>query len=419
VKTNVIEKGKWERELEVEVSAERIESELTRKFREYQQRLEVPGFRKGKVPLKIIKGRYGESIRQEVIADLLPTFLEEAASQAGLVPAAPPRISKLEHEPGRTLTFTAVLDIWPEVQIESYEGLEITRMIHEVTAEEIDEQLKGLQNRHATERSSDKPLAIGDVLIADLQRLDDSGLPLIGEKFEERRFVIGQDDAPSPEFESALVGIRAGEEREVRFTYRSDLPNAQRAGTPDHFMVKAREVRQRTLPEVDDEFAKDLGEQFQSLDDLRQHLSRNLGQRWEYLSQQRLRGELVEQLIRKNPFELPGSIVENFLESMHREQDRDRRSAPDPDHDHSEEERRAAERQLRRYLLLQGVRQRAAIAVSDEEFEPFLAQRAREIGVEPEALKRSPQVRELRRELEDEKTFALLLERAKIQEEKV
>jgi len=320
VKTNVVEKGKWERELEVEISAERIETELTSAYRKYQKRLDVPGFRKGKVPLRIIKARFGDSIRGEVISDLLPTFLEEATREEGLVPAAPPSITKLEHEPGGDLTFTATLDIWPEVEVENYEELEATRMVHEVDDEEVEGQLKALQDQQASERSVERPLEEGDVLLADLQRLDDSGVPIIGERFEERRFLIGEEGAPSPDFEEALIGIQAGEERAVRFTYREDLPNEELAGTEDHFNVSAREVHERILPELDDEFAKDVSDQYETLDDLRRHITEQISQRWEYLSNQRLRSELIEQLVENNPFDPPASMVENYLQTMRREQ---------------------------------------------------------------------------------------------------
>ncbi|MEC8646609.1 MAG: trigger factor family protein, partial [Candidatus Latescibacterota bacterium] len=113
MKTNVVEKSQWGRELEVEIEAGRIEKEPHRAYRNYQKRVEIPGFRKGKVPLRLIVSRYGASIRSEVISDMLPTFLEEATRDAGLVPAAPPQISKIDHEPGSELTFTATLDIWP------------------------------------------------------------------------------------------------------------------------------------------------------------------------------------------------------------------------------------------------------------------------------------------------------------------
>lgn len=411
MKTNVIEKGKWERELEVEVDAERIESELTSAYRKYQKQLSVPGFRKGKTPLRIIKARFGESIRSEVIGDLLPTLLAEATREAGIVPAAPPEISKLEHEPGQDLTFTATLDVWPEIEVEDYEKLEVTKMVHEVSDEEIEGQLKEIQNRQATERSVERPLEKGDVLIADLQRLDNSGLPIIGEHFEERRFLIGEEEAPSLEFEEALIGISAGEERTVRFTYREDLPNEELAGTSDHFKVAAGEVHERILPELDDELAKDLGERFQSLDDLRQDIVGQIERYWESISQQQLRGELLEQLYRRNSFELPASFIERYLRSLHQEQ----KEAYEP----SEEEQGAAKKQLRNYLLTEAVRKRVGIEVGDEEFEEFLTRRAEEVGIELEALRRSGRVDDLRRELEDNKVFDLLIESAEIKEEKM
>ena len=415
MKTQVTEKGQWARELAVEVEASRVDAAVNKALRQYQKRLELPGFRKGKVPLRIVEARFGNSIRAEVLGDLLPSLLEEAAREVGLRPAAPPKISQLDHEPGGDLKFTADLDIWPEITAEHYENLAATRMVHEVADEEIGEHLEELRRRHATEQVVERPLVKGDILIADLQRLDDGGLPVIGDKYEKRHILIGDENALSPEFEEALVGIGAGEERNVRFAYREDLPNEQLAGQTAHFAVSAHEVRERTLPELDDEFAKDLGEQFQTLDDLRQHLSGQIQERWEYMAQQRLRSELIGQLIEKNDFELPESMVENYLHSLeqeHAHHDHDH----DHDHDHSDEERTQATRQLKSYLLLESVRQQAGVEVTDEEFAQFTAERAEHAGIQPTDLQNAEG---LRRELEDQKVFELLVAKAKIKEEKV
>ena len=409
MKTQVTEKGQWTRELAVEVEASRIDAAVNKALRRYQKRLEIPGFRKGKVPLRIVEARFGSSIRGEVLRDILPSLLEEATREAGLRPAAPPKISQLNHEPGGDLTFTAELDVWPEIKAEHYENLAVTRVVHEVADEEIGAQLEDLRRNQATERVVERPLANGDVLVADLQRLDDSGLPIIGDKYEKRHILIGDENALSPEFEEALVGMGAGEERKVRFAYRDDLPNEQLAGQTAHFAVSAHEVRERTLPELDDEFAKDLGEQFQTLDDLRQHLSRQIQEQWEYMAQQRLRSELIGQLILKNDFELPESMVDNYLDSLERE-DADR------DRDHSDEEREQATRQLKSYLLLESVRQQAEVEVTDAEFAQFAADRAALAGVQPSDLQ---DAEGLRRELENQKVFELLIAKAKIREEKV
>ena len=434
MKTNVIETGEWERDLEVEVPAERIDKEVTSAVQRYRKQLEIPGFRKGKVPVSIVQARYGESIRHSVISDMLPTLMREAAEEAGLVPAATPKITKLEHEPGQPLVFTASLDVWPEVEVGDIEGLKVTQLTHEVADEEIDEQLVELQGRHATERSAERPLEKGDVLIADLQRVDETGVPIIGEKFEERYFIIGGEDAPSPEFEEALIGVSAGEERNVQFSYRADLENEELAGKTERFAVTAREVRERSLPELDDEFAKDVGEQFQTLQELRDHISSQITERWQYISRQRVRGELMDDLIKANSFDLPEGLVNTFIETSRKEREEQSSHAQghkhDHDHDHqhdhdhepvevTDEERRAAIYRLRSYLLLESVRKKLKVEIPDEEFDEYLGQRATQMGMKAEDLKRSPRLDDLHRELEDDKIFEYLTEHADIEDKAV
>ena len=435
MKTNVVEKGKWERELEVEVPAERIDGEVNKAYKKYQKSIQVPGFRKGKVPLNIIVSRYGASIRGDVIGDLLPRLVEEATRESGLTPAAPPTIQKLDHNPGESLTFTASLDIWPEVHVQNVEGLKVTKMAHEVTEDEVEQQLQELQNQHATESSGAGPLEKKNVLIADLQKLDTTGVPIVGEKYEERYFVIGSENAPSPEFEEALIGIGVGEQRRVKFAYRDDFPNEELAGKEEFFEVTAREIRTRTLPDLDDDFAKDLGEQFESLEGLRQHLRKQLKQRWETLSRQQLRSSLTEELIKANSLELPERMVDNYLRTLKRERaereghSHDHRHDHDHDHDHgdddeetataSAEERASAIRQLKSYLLVDAVRESAGVDVADEEFEEFLSKRAEDTGMKVGELRRSKWADNLRKELEENKVFDYLIERAEIEEQSV
>ena len=424
MRTNVVEKGKWERELEVEIPPDRLEPEFKKAIRSYQKRLELPGFRKGKVPLSVVQTRFGDAIRGNVINDILPTLLEEATRETGLVPAAPPRIDRLDYEPGSPLTFTAIMDIWPEIETDKIEGLEVTKVAHEVAEEEIEKQLDDIRNGQATERSVERPLQVGDVLIADLQRLGDGQLPIVGEKFEERHFLIGGDNAPSPEFETAVIGISAGEERPVKFSYREDLPNEQLAGTQDHFLVTAREVREREVPELDDEFAKDLGDQFSSLNDLREHLRKQIEGQWEMMGRQKLRSDLTAELIKHNPFDLPESMLVNYMHNMRREKDHSEgrehaHDHGDHDHDYTDEERTSAIRQLKGYLLIEAVSKKVGIEISDEEFQEHLAERAQRMGVDLEQLKRSARVEELRRELRESKVFDLLAEKAVVKEESI
>ena len=417
LETTVRETGRWARDLDVEVPPERIDREMQSALRGYQKRLEIPGFRKGKVPLRLIQQRYGPSIRSGVIEDLLPEIMREAAQQTGLRPAGTPRITRLDESEGGGLSFTASIDIWPEVEVQGHEGLKATRLTHGVSDDEVEEQLQQLQRQHASERSVERGLARGDVLIADLQRLDEGGVPIIGDRYEERYFLIGDDNAPSPEFEEALIGIEAGAERKVRFQYREDLPNEELAGTRAHFAVSAREIRERILPDLDDEFAREVGDRFEGLEQLRDHLRSQLDERWNYLARQKLRSDLLEGLHRANEVELSDSLVDNYLESMRRERERqeDGQEPGEP----TAEEREDAVKRLKTFLIMEGLRKKVPVEVTDEEFEGYLADRSRQLGMQLDKLKRSPRAADLRRDLEEDKIFEYLEEHAIVEERAV
>ena len=418
VRTNVIEKGQWERELEVEVPAERIDSEVATAFRRYRKRLEIPGFRKGKVPMKVIESRYGPSIRHEVVSRMLPDLVQEAAQSADIVPASTPTITLSDYEPGKPLTFKATMDIWPQIDVENYERLAVSRMTHEVSDEEVDRELEKLRERNATEMSVERPLEKGDVLVADLQGLNEDGVALIGDRYEERYFLIGSDDAPSPEFEEALIGIGPGEERRVDFSYREDLPNKELAGQKRSFNVTVREIRERALPVLDDEFAKDLGDQFDGLEGLREYLRRQLQETWDSLARRKERSDLVDGLIRGNPFDLPDRLVESYIERVKEEREADGDGDEDPP-EITGEERISVIRSLKTSLLLDGLRKKLNPEITEEETTEFFERRAQQLGFQAADLKRSPRADDIRRELENEKIFEYLGERAEISEESV
>lgn len=418
VRTNVKEKGQWERELEVEVPAERIDSEVATAIRRYRKRLEIPGFRKGKVPMRVIESRYGPSIRHEVVTRMLPDLVQEAAQASDIVPASTPTITLKDHEPGKPLTFTATMDIWPQIDVENYERLAVSRMTHEVGDGEVDRELEKLRERNATEMSVERPLEKGDVLVADLQGLNEDGVALIGDRYEERYFLIGSDDAPSPEFEEALIGIGPGEERRVDFSYREDLPNRELAGQKRSFNVTVRDIRERTLPELDDEFAKDLGDQFDSLEGLRQYMRQQLQETWNSLARRKERSDLVDGLIRGNPFDLPDRLVESYIERMKEEREAEGDGEEDPP-EMTGEERTSVIRSLKTSLLLDGLRKKLNLEVTEEETAEFFERRAQQLGFQAADLKRSPRADDIRRELENEKIFEYLGERAEFSEESV
>ena len=195
-------------------------------------------------------------------------------------------------------------------------------------------------------------------------------------------------------------------------------PTRSSPGRKRSFNVTAREIRERTLPELDDEFAKDLGDQFDSLEALREYLRQQLQETWNSLGRRKERSDLVDGLIRGNPFDLPDRLVESYIERIKEEREAD----GDGDEDPSEvtgEERTSVIRSLKTSLLLDGLRKKLNLGVTEEETAEFFERRAQQLGFQASDLKRSPRADEIKRELENEKIFEYLGERAEISEEPV
>ena len=218
--TNVIEKSKWERDLEVEVPAERIDREMTSAMRRYQKRLEIPGFRKGKVPIKVIEKRFGPSIRHGVIEDLLPTLIHEASEQTGLVPAGSPRITALDQVEDGGLTFTASIDIWPEVELQGEDALELERLEHEVTDAEIDEQIEEVRTRlpdlQMVPFKYEEAVSHEELMETARGRLEKGGYPLL---------VANRGDESREAGSQVAWLIRSGEEP-LRMEGKSEIASA-------------------------------------------------------------------------------------------------------------------------------------------------------------------------------------------------
>ena len=217
------------------------------------------------MPLRIVESRFGSSIRGEVLGDLLPSLLEEATREAGLRPAAPPQISQLDHEPGGSLTFTAALDIWPEIKAEHYEKLAATRMVHEVADEEIGEHLEELRRRHATERVVEAAIGQGRRTRRGFTATSTTAAcPSLAISTRSATSSSATRTPSSPEFEEALVGMGAGEERKVPLhlprgpaqrtarrpdrAFRSGSPRGARAH-PARARRRVRQGPRRTVPD--------------------------------------------------------------------------------------------------------------------------------------------------------------------------
>ena len=421
MKVQVSESGSWRRTLEVEVPGADVEKRLEAAYKSYGKTLKIPGFRQGRVPVKLVKARFGEAIRDEVVQELIQEYYREASDAEDLHPISQATIEEADYDEGQPLKFKASVDIKPEIRVEGYKGLQVSRPVFKVEDAHVDEQVSLLQNQSATEETVERPAELGDVLLVDLQELDESGVPIVGRRQEDRPLQIGGPGTLNHDLDNQLVGISAGETRRVQLAHAENDSDPNQAGREVIFQVDAKEVRERKLPELDDEFAKDVGD-FSSFDDLKARIGEDLKARSDTASRRRLEENIIDGLIRENSFEVPDSMVENYLDAMIESL---RKEHEGHDHDIDEEairaeNRDAALRSVKRYLLLEAVAEQEGIEVTEEDRGKRIQALSVHTKIEVErlqqALQSSGQLGRMESELMEEKTLDHLVEVAKVED---
>lgn len=418
LKVEIRELDGTRRELKVEVPVERVDEELHKAYLKYRQTLQIPGFRKGRIPLNMFRSRFGKSIKAEVLNELLPKLYEEAKEAEGIEVIAFEEIDDVDYEEGDHFRFTARVDVRPEIRIERYEHLKVEKPIYPVAEEDVERRLESLREQYAIEHTVDRPAQRGDFLIVDIQRLDRSGVPLVGQKSENQSLRIGGEGSPSDEFEEQLVGIRAGEERHIRFTYREDWSDQRIAGREEALAISVKEIKEREVPELDDEFARDTGA-YKTVDELKNAIQESVSQEAEFLSRKALEANIIEQVARENPFDPPEVVVENALNAR-LEREKSNSEKPIDEALFRENNRPDAIRQVRDYLILDEIARREDIEVTSEEVDTRIAQQAQMMGrpfrnVKEEMVKEE-RIDEVRQALLHEKALSLLIEKAQVVE---
>ena len=370
----VTESGTWRRTLEVETPVEAVNERLDAAYRKYSKTLSLPGFRKGKIPLKVVKRHFGQAIQGEVIQELVGEFYQDACESAGIHPVSQAEIEIIEFEEGQPMVFQASVDVRPEITVEAYKGLRVTRPAAEIGDEHVQVQLRLMQDEHAKERVVERAAEFEDVVFADIAELGEDGDPIPDHGTADqsiRLLGVGR----SLEFSKQLVGISAGEAREVTVAAVSaDDPDSD----PDHdrktvqLRVMAKEIRERVLPELTDDWAREVGGA-ETLDALKTQILDEMRAHYKLISRQRVEENLINALIEGNPFEIPESMIETHLDNVVESYKQEHADRGEVDEDAiRESSREQVEHGLRRHLLLNAVAAQENIEVTDEDLDKHL-----------------------------------------------
>jgi trigger factor len=424
LKVSIEEISTCQRELTIEVPAEKITAEVEDLYKEIAKTATHPGFRKGKVPRKILEARHGNSIRQEAVSAAISSSAKDALDEHKLVPLTEPELGEVNDDKEGPLSFKVKIEVKPTVTLSDYTGIELKRVKREVTEEDVAQVLERLQLSHAKYAPAERAVEMGDFIVFDFQAFED-GKPVKDGKGENFSLEVGSGYF-GEDFENQVVGLAKDEEKRIKVKYPDDYKSKELAGKELEFDVKVKDVKLRELPELDDDFAKDLGDH-----DTLEELKKSCRERLENDLEQRIEGSLRDQAIARivadSEVEVPPRLKEKVAASVFEEQVRnlaqygtDRETITAQRDQIAEFADKEAERQLKVSFLTDEIAERENLSISDEELEESLEKMAGESGDKGADLReyfKQEKIRERYREqLRAKKILDFIVSGAKIEE---
>ena len=407
-------------ELVIEVGAEEFEAAVDKVYRKNRKSIAVPGFRKGHAPRKIIEGMYGSGVfYQDAIDELYPTAYAQAVEQEGLAPVAYPKVEVLEM--GKEgFTFKATVTVCPPFEIGAYKGLTAVKEEVEVTAEDVENELKPYIQRATRLVNVEREAKEGDTVLIDFEGFKD-GVPFEGGKGENHALELGSHSF-IPGFEEGVVGMKPGDEKDLDVTFPEEY-TPELAGKAVVFKVKVHEVKEPQIPVVDDEFAKDVSE-FDTLEEFKKDLETKLRDRREQTAQRVFEDAVMEALIQELKVELPQAMIDFRGDQVLQEYaDRfERQGLPFQQYlqmtgqtvdSMRAQANAAAERQIKSEMALDAVAAAENMTVSDEELEAEYKALAEQYSMEVEQVKAAADEADVKATLLRRKAMELVKAEAK------
>ena len=425
MKVEVASKSSCQRAVSVEVDSESLKPEYLAVCSKYQQQARVPGFRRGKTPMSIVLQRFKSEIREDFLEAAVQKHLLEAIKAEKLEPLNHPHIHNLDYNEGATLRFTAEFEVLPELNLSSYRGLEVERVPVEVKEEEVDAAIKAMQDRMAQYVPvSGRAIQTGDFAVisyvgkfADPSKKDIEAKDIYCE--------VGSDNTLA-EFNENLVGAQAGDKKSFAVKYPNDFPNKELAGTEVHYDIEIQDIRQKQVPQLNDEFAKDAG-QYGSLEELRSKVRESITSRKEQAAHSDMQEKLVESIIQQNPFDVPAVMVKKQTENRLNDYVRSliaRGVHPKTlDIDWAqfqERQKELAVTDVKVALVLEHIAEKENITVTEDELDEDISKRAQETHQAFEAVKsrltKEGATDKIRDRIRNKKSLDLLLNLASVKD---
>ncbi len=410
-----------------EVPQEKVLDMMDAEYRDLKKSVQIKGFRKGKVPLDIVRGYFRAKVEADIARKIIEETFQPGLDEKKIVPVSVIKIDPEVVEAGKPFKYTAEIEVPPPIEAKDYKGLKLKKYIRELSEEDVEKRILTLRERSATLKPipDARGVAEGDHLVVDIKAESD-GATIPALTVADYHMELGRNFY-LPDFDTKLEGVKPDETKELTISLPEDFPRKELAGKTASFEVKVKEAKERILPEPDDDFAKDLGE-FETFEALKDEIKKEMRNSLDNRSQKEIENQIIDALIEKNDFEVPESMVEsqidNFLENSMRNlaaHGIDPKRFPAPTQAQRDQVRPSAVRTVKAGLILKAVCEQEKIEVSEEELQAGIAERAEQMGLSVDYLKdqleEGKMLGELRETLLQEKVYKMIREHAEVTEE--
>ena len=404
------------KKLKVDISSQELIPLEQQVLRKYQRRSEIPGFRTGKAPLNIVKKRRSDLIQQDLIEEALRVFYRKALDETKIVPVSEGKITNLTFTDIQSgLQLEIEVEVEPEIELKKYKGLKVEKDVVEVTDQMVNEALEQLREQYATVKEIDQAEK-GHYVHFNAQELDSGDLPLVGKKYENLHVNLGKGEF-DPDIELQLEGIRKGEKRIVRKEIPADPASKKSQPQVTSLEIQVTKIEEKEIPELNDDFVNNLDdENIKNLSQLKERMRKNIELDIANRSEQIFQQRLIDELLKENPFEVPPTMVENYLQEMIKDIKKQSKEQSIDEESLRKEYRVSAIHNLRWHFSKKKLIQSENIAVSDEEVLTMIESSGLDEKVKKQAKNDQHYLGHLKEDLLERKIIEFLKSNAEITE---
>ena len=300
-----------ERKLTIAIPVDRVDTAVNARLQEAAQTIRLNGFRQGKVPLKVVKNKFGKGVRQEVVGELMNQTYFEAIAQESLKPAGQPRIEPTSIDEGKDVEFVAVFEVYPEIELPNFAAIKAERLVAEVSENDIDEMIETLRKQRQTWVPVERAAADGDMVNIDYVGKK-GGEEFQGGKAAGQNLVLGSERM-IPGFENGVIGKVAGDEFSLQLKFPDEYHSEELAGAEVEFELKLNTVSEQSLPEVNEDFFKSFGVEEGGIEAFREEVTNNMQREMKTASRNKLKATLTDALISDMQVAIPAALMSNEI----------------------------------------------------------------------------------------------------------